>query len=145
GASGGREQPSDPRLSCRDFRSRWWRLGVVVRRKRIIPKVLLETGPFAQPHAEEMLAVLLAHLVNGHDVRVIQVRRSLRLGAKALDQRIGRQRSADNRLQRHQAIQTDLSRLEDDAHSAASNLVEQFVLAESATVTIGISGPVSSS
>jgi hypothetical protein len=77
-----------------------------------------------------VLSLVLADFVDGDDVRVRQVGRRLRLQAEALDGSRRRQPAADDRLQRHEAIEGDLARLEDDAHPAAGNLTEQLVIAE---------------
>jgi hypothetical protein len=47
-------------------------------------QVLGQTATFNEPHAEEVLPLVLADLVNGHDVRVVQVGGRFRLHAGAL-------------------------------------------------------------
>jgi hypothetical protein len=71
---------------------------------------------------------MLAHLVDRHDVRVIEIRGGLGFGTKALDKLLGGQRASHNRLHCDHAVQTPLSRLEDDAHSAAGDFLEELVV-----------------
>jgi len=65
-----------------------------------------------------------------HDVRVLQVRRSFRFRAKAPHVLRARQNCPANHLQGDRAVETDLPRLIDDAHSSERDFSEQFVIAE---------------
>ena len=77
-----------------------------------------------------MLAVVLADLVDGHDVRVVEVGRRLRLGAEALHVGRRRQLAGQDHLEGDDAVQAHLPRLVDDAHAAAGDLLQQLVVAE---------------
>src|SRR5579862_5975663 len=83
-----------------------------------------------QPHAEVVLAPMLTDLVNGHDVRMVQVSRRLGFGAEALDfGRRGQSPSADH-LESHQTFEANLASFIDDPHPAPGNFFDQLVVAE---------------
>ena len=83
-----------------------------------------------QPHAEERLVVDLADLVDRHDVRVVELRHRLGLGAEPPQLGEARQRRVADQLQRHEPPEVDLPRPVDDPHPAPSDLVDQLVFAE---------------
>ncbi len=77
-----------------------------------------------------MLAIVRADLVDGHDVRVVEVGGGLGLGAEALHFRLGSETAGKDHLEGDDAVEADLPRLEDDAHAAAGDLFQQLVIAE---------------
>ncbi len=81
-------------------------------------------------HREIMLPLVFANLVNGHDVRMLQIGRGLRFGVEPLHQRGRSEFSRENHLQRHRAVKGRLPRLEDDAHAASRDLLQQLVISE---------------
>src|SRR3989442_14858137 len=85
-------------------------------------------------HREVRLALLLARLVNADDVRMLQPRRRLHLHAKSQRLFPAGELARENHLYGDDAIQLSLPRLEDDAHSAPRDFLQQFVVAK---VTIG--------
>src|SRR5262249_53118987 len=85
-----------------------------------------------QFHAEVVPAVVLADLVNGHDVRMIEVGDGSRFGAEALHFRRGRQLAGEDHLQGDDAVEGNLPGPVDDAHAAAADLAQQLVVAEGA-------------
>src|ERR1051325_785313 len=78
-----------------------------------------------------MLLLMDANFVDGHDIRMIQMRRSLGFGVKTLDVGGARKLARENHLEGDDAVEADLPRLEDDAHAAACDLRENLVIAES--------------
>ena len=77
------------------------------------------------------MPAVLAHLVDRHDVRMIQARRRLRLGTEASVIRTRRPLAAKQHFDRHNASQAQLPCAVHDAHATAANLLDQFVVAES--------------
>jgi hypothetical protein len=74
---------------------------------------------FDEPHAEVMLALVLAHLEDRHDVRMVEVRRRLGLGVETLDVGLVGELAGQDHLEGHGAVEADLAGKEDDAHAAA--------------------------
>ncbi len=73
---------------------------------------------------------MLADFVHRHDLRMIEPGDRLGLGLKAGQVRRRRQLASQYHLERHDPVQAQLPRLEDDAHAAAAQLREQFVVAK---------------
>jgi hypothetical protein len=68
--------------------------------------------------------------VNRDNVRVLEHRRRGGFAAKALDKLLGRELAGENHLHRHDAVQTGLPRTIDNAHAAAGDFFQQFVIPE---------------
>ena len=83
-------------------------------------------------HAEIRLPVHLARAVDGDDVGMRQVRRRLGLRLKARMVRRRGQLAAQDHFQRDDALQAALPGLVDDAHAAAAQFFEQFIIAKGA-------------
>lgn len=81
-------------------------------------------------HREVMLALVNPHFVDRDDVRVLQARHGRRLRPEALHLVGVRRRAEREQLDRHDAVQADLSRLVHHPHPAPTDLFEQFVVAE---------------
>ena len=96
----------------------------------VSPDVRRQAPAVDELHAEVMVPFVLADLVDGHDVRVIEVRRGLRLQAEPLQVVGGREPAGPDHLQRQHAVQADLPRLEDDPHAALGDHLDQLVVAE---------------
>ena len=92
-------------------------------------QLILEAAAVDQLHAEEVLALVLADLVDRHDVRVVEVGRRLGLLAKPLDGVVVEPVRQDH-LQRDRAVEADLPGAVDDAHAAVGDLGLQLVVAE---------------
>jgi hypothetical protein len=89
--------------------------------------VAAEWPSLDQLHAKERQPVLLADLVDGHDVGVFQAGGVFRLGAEALHRVFGCQLAREDHLERHDAVKALLPRLVDHAHAAAGDLLQQVV------------------
>src|SRR4051812_5906991 len=61
-----------------------------------------------------------------------QARRCLRLGVKAFHKLFGGERPSTDDLESHQPFQGPLARLVDASHTALSDFLQQFVIAEMA-------------
>ncbi len=93
-------------------------------------RIPCQTASLHQLHREVVLAVVAADFVDGHDVGVVQVGGGLGLLAKA--GHIGRagELTAQDHLERHNAIERDLPRPVHDAHAAAGDLLQKLIIAE---------------
>ena len=104
--------------------------GRLPRRQRALQETLRERAAVHQLHGEELLPVGLADLMDGDDVRMVQPRDRLRLGAEARQLlRPGEGGRADE-LQGDGALEPEVLRLVDDPHAAVSDLPQQPVLSE---------------
>ena len=90
----------------------------------------IEIAALDELHGEVVLPFMLADFVDGHDVRMIQPRRRLRLALKAGDLLRRGELPGPDALQGDDAIEADLPGLVDDAHAAAADLLQQFVIAK---------------
>ena len=89
---------------------------------------LLEVRALQQLHGHVDLAVLLAVVVDGDDVRVVQAGRGLGLALEALAQRVVGAELGGDRLDRHEAVQDRVVGLVDLAHRALTDLFKDLVL-----------------
>ena len=83
-----------------------------------------------EPHAEEWMASAFAHLKQRHDVGVIEPGGGLGLGAKPGQIGGGRQIPPQEHFHRHDPAQALLPSAIDHAHAAATEFLEQFIVAE---------------
>ena len=89
-----------------------------------------EVVPVDEAHRDEERPVLLARLVDGDDVGVLEGGRHARLALEALAElRVGRELGHDD-LERHTAAQATVDREVDHAHAAAPDLALDVVGAE---------------
>ena len=89
-----------------------------------------EALPLDEAHAEVMLALVLADLVDRHDAGMVEVGGGLGLGVEPLDVGLVGELAGEDHLERDGPIQADLPGLEDDAHAAAGDLADDLVVAE---------------
>ena len=92
-------------------------------------KMLRQIAAVDQLHTEEEHAVLIADLVDRHDVRMIEVRGQLGLAAEPGSLRGRRQRARENHLQRHEPLQLEVPGLVNDPHATPGNFLQQEVVA----------------
>ena len=105
--------------------------GGLARRQRAVGAHLLrERLPADELHAEVRLPADRADLVDGDDVRVLEPRGGLGLGAEPGAVRVGGEVRFADHLQRDDAVQALLPGLVDDAHAAAAEFFEQLEVAE---------------
>ena len=95
-----------------------------------IPNNLCEVGPVHKIHREIMLALVHSHFVDGHNVRMLQARCRGGLDAKAMDEFLTRVLAEQQQFYRHGAVEAELSRLVNNAHTATGNFLHQLVVAE---------------
>lgn len=107
-------------------------LGRFARRQRAVLQSLRQRRALDQRHDEERLPVEFADLMHRDDMRMLELRGGFSLGPEAREVRRGRQPSGQNHLQRDRAVQTDLRCAIDDSHAAATDLFEQFKIADAA-------------
>ena len=96
-----------------------------------------QAGSLDPLHAEIVVAVVLAHLVHRHDVRMVELRDRLGLVAEPAQVLLAREPSRADHLERHDAIEAALACLEDDSHSPLTEGSEQLVVAEVADARSG--------
>src|SRR3954469_6104948 len=73
---------------------------------------------------------MLSDGVNWDNVRVMQIGRRFRFNLKALDEGRRGKVTRQDHFEGYHAIERDLPRLVDDAHSAPADLFDQFVIAK---------------
>ena len=95
--------------------------------------LMLQRRPVEELHDEERAAVLLADIVDGADVGVVQRRCGARLAAES-GQGLGIFREVRRQeLQRDEALQPRILGFVHDAHSAAAQLLDDAVVRERLT------------
>src|SRR5207249_9058529 len=79
---------------------------------------------------EVVLPIVFADFLNGNDVLMVKLRRSLGFDLESSHEcRIG-ELTVQQHLHRDKAIEAELSRAIDHAHSASANFFQQFVITE---------------
>ena len=77
-----------------------------------------------------MLAIFLTHLVDGHDVGMLQPRARPGLRIKSLDLLRPREAAGPNQLQRDVAAESTVSSPPDDSHSAPCDFLDQVIISQ---------------
>ena len=78
------------------------------------------------------MPVHLAHLVDGYDVRVVQVRRRLRFRMEPFDLLLAGQLPGEDHLDRHHPVQAHLPRAVHHSHGTPGEFLQQLVIADAA-------------
>ena len=104
-----------------------------LRSERLALDHVLQRGAFQQLHDDEGLAFVLADLVDGADVRVIQGCGRPRLTPKPVEGALVPRRLAWQELERDVAIEDGVLRAIDDAHAAASQLLDDAIVRHGTT------------
>src|SRR5206468_10396069 len=76
----------------------------------------------------------LTDLVDRDNVGMVQIRGRLGLNSKPLNERGRRQFASQDHLQGHQPVRTTLPRLENNPHSAATDPLDDVVIAEGSSL-----------
>jgi hypothetical protein len=76
------------------------------------------------------VAVVNTHVMDGHDVWMLQKSGGRNLAPESLNDLLARERPGQNHLQRNNALETGLPCAINYAHPAMGNFFEQFVIAE---------------
>ncbi len=105
-------------------------LGGLAGLQRTFGQALGEAFSFDEAHREIVLALVLPDLVDRHDARMIEFGGSLGFDIKAADGIVVGELACQDHLQGDLAVEAHLTRLEDDAHAAACELADDFVVAE---------------
>ena len=98
--------------------------GRLARRQRAVGGLLGQAAALDEAHAEVVLALVLADLVDRHDVGVVEVGGRLGLDVEPLDVGLGGELAGQDHLQGDRPVEADLPGLVDDAHAAAGDLPE---------------------
>ena len=93
---------------------------------------LLQVDAVDELHHQEMDAAGLARVVGPHDVRMIQPSDRLHLAAETADRLGIVQVTMGKDFQGDRLVEIDLPGLVDDAHAAAAQFLQQFVVAQAA-------------
>jgi hypothetical protein len=88
----------------------------------------VELASFDKSHAEVACAIALADLVDGNDLRMIELRRGFRFPAKAFQMGVGCPLTDANDLYRDGAVETPLPGAEYYALTAPTDFLQQFVI-----------------
>jgi len=100
--------------------------------ERFVPDQLRQVLPVHIFHREVMLAGGTTDFEDRNDIRMFEAGGRLGFDAEALDERITGQFAKEEQLDRDDAVQVFLPRLIDNSHSAACDLFDQLVVAQSA-------------
>ena len=100
-------------------------------RQRVIAHVILQAAALDEAHAVVVHAFMLANLEDRHDVRMIEVGGRFGFGSETPDHRARRQRTANDGLERDDAIEADLSGPENDPHPSGRDLLQQLIVPQS--------------
>src|SRR5215469_3406219 len=96
--------------------------------KRLARNAVLERHPFEKLHHDKGLPVMLADLVDGADVRMIECRRCPRLAAESFERLPVRGYALGQELDRDKASEFGIFGLEDDAHTAPAKFFHDPVV-----------------
>src|SRR5262245_59616765 len=89
-----------------------------------------EAAALDEVHGEIELSLMLADLVDGDNVRVLEVSGGTGLGVKALQVLLAGELPRKDHLEGDHAIKADLARSENNAHPAAGDFIQQFIIAK---------------
>ena len=112
-------------------------LNRLARLVEVVADMLFQTAPLDQFHAEIVAALAFANFVDGDDVRMIEPGSRLGFDAKAADGVGGGQSLGQDHFQGDNAIEAALPGPVDDSHAAASDLVQEFVIAKGGRSHVG--------
>jgi hypothetical protein len=111
-----------PREGLDEFRRGANRLGPAI-------ESVGQTAAFHVFQAQEWHAVLLAHLMDLDDIGMPEPSDRFGFAAKALALGSAGMRPGEDHFEGNEPIKTQLARFVDDAHTAASNFLDDFVAA----------------
>jgi hypothetical protein len=100
------------------------------RRQRPLPDPLLQRPPLQVLHHQERLALVLADVVDGADVGVVERRGGHRLALEALARGLVVEQLLRQELERHRAVEPRVLRPANDAHAAATEPLEDAVVGD---------------
>jgi hypothetical protein len=111
--------------------------------QRLIPHQFCQRTSLDEVHREIGLPVLFAHVMNCHDVRMLQRRSRTGLSPKPLHQIGTAERAKRKKLQRDDSVQVKLPSFIDRAHPSLANLFRYLVITKPTVLGLrpGIIGP----
>jgi hypothetical protein len=101
------------------------------RRLRLVVDALVESSSRNVFERQIGLPFEFANLMDSHDIRMMQPCDRLRLGTKSIELSSARASAREHHLERDQTLQAEMKRLVNHAHTASSDLFENFVLRRS--------------
>ena len=102
-----------------------------IERDGVCGQALSERAAFDELHAEKRTPVLLAHLVNGNDIRMVEPGGGLGLGTESLHLPLAGELAGEHQLECDHAIKGQIARPIHHTHTAVGDLLEQVVAAQS--------------
>src|ERR1051325_994159 len=81
-------------------------------------------------HREEVLAAMFPNVVDGDDVWMLEGAGGLGFGGETSDKRVAGEFAEEEGFDGNNAIEGNLARAKNDAHAAASDFFEQFIIAD---------------
>jgi hypothetical protein len=96
--------------------------------QRLIPHQFRQRASLDEVHGEERLAIVLANVVNGDDVGMLQRRGGAGLGPKPLEEVGATELAKREQLERDHAVELELPGPVNGAHASAANFFEHFVI-----------------
>jgi hypothetical protein len=106
------------------------KFGRAPNRYRLASDHFVKLASFDEVHAEVALPILLAHLVDGNDARMVKLSGSFRFPSKALQMRFGSPRAQANYFERNGTIETLLVRPINHPLPASTDFFQQLVIAK---------------
>jgi hypothetical protein len=100
----------------------------LVERKRLARNSVLQRCAVEKLHRNEMLTVLLAYVVNGADVRMIQCRSRLRFASEAFQGARIVEHFRRQEFQAHGAVEPCVLSFVDNTHTAATELFDDAIV-----------------
>ncbi len=119
------------------FRDLSDQLGRLARWQWTATQPIVQAAAVGQFHREVVLPVLLADFVQCDDPRMAEVRDRSGLDVEPADRLGRRQPLAQDHLQSHDAMQRHVPRPIDHPHSAARDLLQQFIIPQRPTRRCG--------
>ncbi len=111
-----------------------------LRLKRALADELVQALPLDILHREERRAGMFAHVVDGDDVRVLEMSSGAGFDKKSSDLRFFRKLPHLDHLQGHNPLQPPLPGFEHQAHATVPNLAQDVVLSHSVEWQTGCRG-----
>ncbi len=99
-----------------------------IERQRLAFDTVLQRRAFQELHGDKRLALMIADLINGADVRVVERRRSARLAPQPFQRRSIPSQFRWKEFQSNEAAEVQILCLVDNAHPAAAQFFQDAVV-----------------
>ena len=102
----------------------------MTRGHRLFPRHFSQAAAFDQLHGEVRLAFVLADLVDGNDVGMLETGRGLSFMAKSFYERFAGKLASEEHFERDHSVQTELVRAINHAHATTRDFGDEFIVAQ---------------